>query len=66
MLARSGELGLIGVEADPVRSREHILLSNILQQEWSAGRDLDIATLIQKVAGQLEKAIGAKSSLEQL
>jgi hypothetical protein len=42
-------LGLIGVEADPVRSREHILLSNILQQEWSAGKDLDIATLIQKV-----------------
>src|SRR5215211_2688211 len=42
-------LALIGVEADPVRSREHILLSNILQQEWSAGRDLDIATLIQKV-----------------
>ena len=42
-------LGLIGVDADPVRSREHILLSNILQQEWSAGRDLDIATLIQKV-----------------
>src|SRR5215813_10625863 len=42
-------LGLIGVEADPVRSREHILLSNILQQEWSAGRDLDVATLIRKV-----------------
>src|SRR5215510_7249341 len=42
-------LGLIGVEADPVRNREHILLSNILQQEWSAGRDLDIATLIQRV-----------------
>jgi hypothetical protein len=42
-------LGLVGVDADPVRSREHILLSNILQQEWSGGRDLDIATLIQKV-----------------
>jgi len=42
-------LGLIGVDADPVRSHEHILLSNILQQEWSNGRDLDIATLIQKV-----------------
>ena len=42
-------LGLVGVEADPVRSREHILLSNILQQEWSNGRDLDIAGLIQKV-----------------
>jgi hypothetical protein len=42
-------LGLVGVDADPVRSREHILLSNIFQQEWSNGRDLDIATLIQKV-----------------
>src|SRR5215216_1400379 len=42
-------LGLIGIDADPIRSREHILLSNILNQEWSAGRDLDIAALIQKV-----------------
>ncbi len=42
-------LGLIGIEADPIRSREHILLSNILNQEWSAGRDLDLAGLIQKV-----------------
>ena len=42
-------LALIGIEADPVRSREHILLSNILHQEWSAGRDLDIGALIQKV-----------------
>ncbi|HEU5459864.1 MAG TPA: DUF87 domain-containing protein, partial [Pyrinomonadaceae bacterium] len=42
-------LGLIGIEADPIRSREHILLSNILNQEWTNGRDLDIAALIQKV-----------------
>src|SRR4026209_2375126 len=42
-------LALIGIDADPVRSREHILLSNILNREWSAGRDLDIAGLIQKV-----------------
>ncbi|HKY44600.1 MAG TPA: DUF87 domain-containing protein [Pyrinomonadaceae bacterium] len=42
-------LGLIGIDADPIRSREHILLSNILNQEWSNGRDLDIASLIQKV-----------------
>ena len=42
-------LGLIGIEADPIRSREHILLSNILNQEWTSGRDLDIAALIQKV-----------------
>jgi hypothetical protein len=42
-------LGLLGIEADPIRSREHILISNILNQEWSAGRDLDIASLIQKI-----------------
>ena len=42
-------LGLIGVDADPVRSREHILLSNILSQEWSAAKDLDVGGLIQKV-----------------
>jgi hypothetical protein len=42
-------LALVGIDADPVRSREHILLSNILNHEWTAGRDLDIATLIQKV-----------------
>ena len=42
-------LGLVGIDADPIRSREHILISNILSQEWSAGRDLDIAMLIQKI-----------------
>ncbi|HEX5875623.1 MAG TPA: DUF87 domain-containing protein [Pyrinomonadaceae bacterium] len=51
-------LALIGVEADPIRSREHILLSNILNQEWSAGRDLDIATLIQKVQSPSIAKIG--------
>ncbi|NOS81256.1 MAG: ATP-binding protein [Nitrospira sp.] len=42
-------LGLIGVEADPIKSREHILLSTILDHTWKAGRDLDLATLIQQI-----------------
>ncbi len=42
-------LGLVSIDADPIRSREHILISNILTREWSAGRDLDIAALIQKI-----------------
>lgn len=42
-------LGLVGIEADPIRSREHILISNILNQEWSNGRNLDIASLIQQI-----------------
>ena len=54
----TGLLALVGVEGDPVRSREHILLSNILNQEWSAGKDLDIAALIQKVQSPSITKIG--------
>jgi hypothetical protein len=45
----SALLALIGIEADPVRSREHILLSNIFQKAWRAGEDLDLAQLIMRV-----------------
>lgn len=46
----SSLLGLIGVEADPIQSKEHILLSNILEAAWRAGKDLDLAELIQQVS----------------
>lgn len=42
----TGVLSLIGEDADPLTSREHILLSQILDRSWSTGRDLDIAGLI--------------------
>jgi hypothetical protein len=42
-------LGLLGIDADPIKSREHILLSNILGVAWSAGNDLDLAALIQQI-----------------
>ncbi len=45
----AGLLSLIGIEADPIRSREHILLSTLLDQAWSQGRDLDLKDLIQGV-----------------
>jgi hypothetical protein len=45
----SGLLGLIGVQADPARSREHVLLSNILTHAWAAGESLDLAGLIARV-----------------
>jgi hypothetical protein len=47
--AVSGLLALIGITADPIRSREHILISNILQFAWSEGRNLDIRTLIHEI-----------------
>jgi DNA helicase HerA-like ATPase len=45
----SGLLGLLGIEADPIQSREHILLSNILEQAWSSGESLDLPALIQRI-----------------
>ena len=40
-------LGLVGLDdIDPVRSREHILLSNIFENAWSQGLDLDLGELI--------------------
>jgi hypothetical protein len=42
-------LGLMGKEADPIRSREHILISTILDSAWKQGRDLDLASLIQHI-----------------
>ncbi len=45
----SGLLALLGIEADPISSREHILLANVLDQSWRAGRDLDMAGFIHAV-----------------
>jgi hypothetical protein len=40
-------LGLVGLaDADPVQSREHILLSKIFESAWSEGKDLDLGELI--------------------
>jgi hypothetical protein len=45
----SSLLGLAGIDADPVRSREHILLSILLGRAWREGRDLDLPALIREV-----------------
>ncbi|MAE66442.1 MAG: ATP-binding protein [Phycisphaeraceae bacterium] len=44
--AVSGLLALVGIDADPIRSREHILLSNIIDRAWRQGKDVDLGTLI--------------------
>ncbi len=43
-------LGLVGFkDVDPLRSKEHILLSNIFETAWQDGKDLDLGTLIAHV-----------------
>ena len=42
-------LALLGIDADPLESREHILVASILDHAWSAGRSLDLAALIAAI-----------------
>jgi hypothetical protein len=51
-------LGLIGVDADPVQSREYILLSNIISYQWNQGKDTDLAQLITQVQNPPISKIG--------
>jgi hypothetical protein len=42
-------LGLVGLkDIDPVRSREHILLANIIEHAWKQGQDLSLSDLIRQ------------------
>ena len=51
-------LGLLGIEADPIQSREHILISTILDRTWKGGEDLDLAALIQAIQSPPVSKIG--------
>lgn len=52
-------LGLVGVDADPMQSREHILLANIFEETWKEGHDLDLTALIQMVQSPPFEKLGA-------
>ncbi|MDO8754832.1 MAG: hypothetical protein Q7J80_13120, partial [Anaerolineales bacterium] len=55
-------LGLVGMnDIDPIRSREHILLSNIFETHWSEGKDLDLTELILQTQTPPFKNLGAFS-----
>jgi hypothetical protein len=42
-------LALLGIEADPITSREHIFMANIFEQVWQQGHGLDLAGLIRAI-----------------
>ncbi len=54
----SSLLGLVGVDADPIQSREHILLSTILDHTWRGGKDVDLGSLIRAVQSPPIERIG--------
>jgi hypothetical protein len=47
--ATTSLLTLAGIDADPLRSREHVLVSTLLQQAWRERRAVDLPALIAAV-----------------
>lgn len=56
--AASGILTLMGMEADPLSSREHILLANIFDHAWRRGRNLTLPSLIRAIQKPPVETIG--------
>ena len=53
-------LGLVGMnDLDPIRSREHILLSNIFEEHWSQGNGIDLTELILQTQNPPFDKLGA-------
>lgn len=55
----SGLLALLQLDADPMLSREHILVSSILLYHWRKGRSLDMEELIGAIVSPPFKKVGA-------
>lgn len=54
----SGLLALLNIKADPIQSKEHILLSNILDHHWRAGKGLDMPALIREIQNPPFQKVG--------
>ena len=52
-------LGLTGISADPLQSREHVFIAQLLLHAWNKGEDLDLAQLIGRVQVPPIRTIGA-------
>lgn len=55
----TGLLGLVGIDTDPIKSREHILISNIISTFWNKGKDLDLSSLIMAIQKPPFERVGA-------
>jgi hypothetical protein len=53
-----GLLALLGIDADPLTSREYMLFSNLLEHAWRQGQDLDLAGLLRQVQAPPFQTLG--------
>jgi hypothetical protein len=51
-------LALVGIDSDPISSREHVLLANIVEHAWRQGRDLDLGMLISEIQSPPFRKLG--------
>ncbi len=51
-------LGLVGIDADPLLSREYILLSTIIEHYWKSQESLDLPLLITSIQSPPVKKLG--------
>ncbi|MBS1994842.1 MAG: ATP-binding protein, partial [Cyanobacteria bacterium SZAS LIN-2] len=52
-------LALLGITFDPLKSREHILLSSIIGDAWKNGRDIELTNLIDLIQKPPMSRVGA-------
>jgi hypothetical protein len=57
----AGLLGLLGLDADPLQSREAVLLSNLIEHSWRAGTGFGLEELIAAVDDPPFEKLGALS-----
>ena len=57
----SGLLGLVHIQADPLQSREYILLQTLIEQAWRQGKGLTLDSLVKAVADPPFDKLGALS-----
>jgi len=55
----SALLGLVGINADPIRSREAILLATLFEHFWRHQQDMDLSALIQAIQDPPVRQMGA-------
>ncbi|NKQ41710.1 MAG: ATP-binding protein [Sulfurovum sp.] len=53
-----GLLSLVGIEADPLDSKEYILLSQLISRSWMEGKSLSIEELVGRIINPSFKKIG--------
>jgi hypothetical protein len=59
--AAAGLLSLLGVQSDPLRSREHVLLSTLLTTLWTERRQVGLEDLVRQVQKPPFERVGALS-----